>query len=189
MDPIALFQNWFREELQQTTVKIPTACCLSTTGLDGYPNARFVSMKEVVDGCFIVTGPLRSRKALEIAQSGKAALTFWWTQTERQVRVQGDVTLISEQLADQYFAARNKDSRIVSLVSRQGQELTDMDALMAQYNLLDQEEAGPARPEDWGGFAIRPVRIEFLAFQSTRFHDRQLYEFADGQWAMKRLQP
>lgn len=189
MNPITLFQDWFRDELERAQVKIPTACCLSTTGLDGYPNARFVSLKEVVDGSFVITGPLQSRKGLELAQSGKAALTFWWTQTERQVRIQGDVTQITSQLADKYFSERNKDSRIVSIVSKQGQELTDMDALMAQYNRFDKDEAALVRPDDWGGFAIRPVRIEFLAFQATRFHDRQLYEFADGQWTMKRLQP
>ena len=94
MDPFLTFEEWYQEELNQTQVNIPSACCLSTNGLDGYPNARFVSLKEITNGAFVVTGPLNSRKGLEISQSSKVSLTFWWTLTERQVRIQGDAETI-----------------------------------------------------------------------------------------------
>ncbi|MFA1773422.1 pyridoxamine 5'-phosphate oxidase family protein [Rufibacter glacialis] len=89
MNPFIIFQNWLQEELNLTQVRIPTACCLSTVGLDGFPNARFVSLKEVIDDSFVVTGPINSRKGLEINQINKVALTFWWVESERQVRIQG----------------------------------------------------------------------------------------------------
>src|SRR5690606_31919825 len=110
MTPIAYFNKWFQEELNLTKVRIPYACCLSTMGTDGYPNARFVSLKEVTESSFVVTGPIISRKGIEINTNNKVALTFWWTETERQVRIQGDATTISGKLADKYFAERSRDS-------------------------------------------------------------------------------
>ena len=69
MNPITLFQNWFAEAVEASSASIPSACCLSTLGLDGYPNARFVSLKEIVEDSFVVTGSLASRKGLEIAEN------------------------------------------------------------------------------------------------------------------------
>ena len=74
IDPLQIFNKWYTDELKSTNVRIPTACCLSTIGMDGYPNARFVSMKEIIDGAFIITGPLASRKGLEIEQKKSSAI-------------------------------------------------------------------------------------------------------------------
>ena len=132
-NPIIIFNQWFDEELKLTKVRIPTACCLSTIGIDNYPNARFVSLKGIVENKFVVTGTLTSRKGLEIDEMNKVALTFWWTETERQVRIQGSAKQISIELADKYFAERNRDSQIISLVSDQGQLLNDIDTLNKNY--------------------------------------------------------
>jgi len=190
-NPITLFQTWLQQQLRVTTDKIPTACCLSTIGLDGFPNARFVSLKEVVADQFIVTGPVSSRKGLEMEANNRVALTFWWTETERQVRIQGLASRIDAQRADQYFYERSRESQIVSIVSQQGQELADVQALVDQYDQLAQNKDPNAlkRPDDWGGYAIQAVRIEFLAFQDTRFHDRQLFVWERNGWTKKRLQP
>ncbi len=189
--PIEIFIKWFDEELKLTKLKIPTACCLSTIGRDGYPNARFVSLKEIIDNNFIVTGTQTSRKGLEINETNKIALTFWWTKTERQVRIQGDVSAISNTLADKYFAERSRDSQIVSIVSNQGEILNNSESLNKKYqeaetNFSNQEVT---RPENWGGYSIEPIRIEFLEFKSTRFHERNLYSLTNGKWKHIQLQP
>ena len=191
MKPVQLFESWYDEELQLTTANVPSACCLSTIGLDGYPNARFVSLKEVVDESFVVTGPLSSRKGLEIDYTNKVALTFWWTVTERQVRIQGDATKISGTLADKYFGDRGIESQIVSFVSDQGKEMISIDVLNDKYeNALAMFMHKPViRPANWGGYFITPVRIEFLEFKSTRFHDRKLFEWVNEAWTMTQLQP
>ena len=191
MTPIQLFSKWFTEEQKVTTVRIPSACCLSTIGADSFPNARFVSLKEVTENGFIITGPLTSLKGIEISQINKVALTFWWTQTERQIRIQGNAIKISEQLADKYFAERGKDSQIVSIVSEQGQEIEDMEKLTKKYAEIESDFARKPlrRPENWSGYLIEPIRIEFLQFMPTRFHDRKLYELTNGQWTMKQIQP
>jgi pyridoxamine 5'-phosphate oxidase len=186
-----LFNQLLEEERKLTRVRIPTACCLSTTGTDGFPNARFVSLKEVVQNKFVVTGSLTSRKGREINAINKVALTFWWTETERQVRIQGIATRISSELADKYFKERNRDSQIVSIVSDQGRELTSIEKLIKEYENIEAEHAEIplTRPENWGGYSIDPLRIEFLEFKPTRFHDRKLFEIINGQWTVKQLQP
>lgn len=189
--PIEIFKQWFTEELKLTKVSLPAACCLSTIGTDDYPNARFVSLKGIEENKLIVTGTLISRKGIEINLINKIALTFWWTETERQVRIQGKAANINEHLADKYFAERNRDSQLVSIVSNQGQKLTDKEALNQRYNDIEAAFLNQplTRPENWGGFSIEPIRIEFLEFKPTRFHDRKLYELINGQWALTELQP
>ena len=191
MVPIEHFNKWFKEELNLTKVKIPTACCLSTIGLDGFPNARFVSLKDVIENNFIITGALTSRKGIEINTTNKVALTFWWTETERQVRIQGNATKITKQLADKYFTERNRDSQIVSIVSEQGQEIDSIETLTKKYKNIEVRFANKilTRPENWGGYLIKPIRIEFLEFKPTRFHNRMLYELTNGQWTIKQIQP
>lgn len=189
--PIELFKEWYEQELKATAFKIPSACCLSTIGVDGFPNARFVSLKDILNDQFIITGTLSSRKGIEIENSEKVSLTFWWTETEKQVRIQGNAIKISEQLADKYFSERNRDSQIASVASLQGKELFDKEELTIKYNKIELENNNKAidRPENWGGYKIEPIRIEFLEFKPTRFHERTLYELINGQWNTKLLQP
>lgn len=191
MTPIEHFNKWFKEELNLTQVSIPTACCLSTIGIDDFPNARFVSLKDVVENNFIVTGPITSRKGIEINNNNKVALTFWWTATERQIRIQGNATKITKQLADKYFTERNRDSQIVSIVSEQGQEIDSIETLTKKYENIEVGFLNKplTRPGNWGGYSIEPIRIEFLEFNPTRFHNRKLYELTNGQWTIKQLQP
>ncbi len=189
--PIEIFRKWFNEELKLTKVRIPTACCLSTIGTDNFPNARFVSLKGIVENSFIITGTMTARKGLEIEKTNNIALTFWWTETERQVRIQGYATMINTELADNYFAERNRDSQLVSIVSDQGKELHNMEELEKNYQKLETAFANQLlkRPENWSGYSIEPVRIEFLEFKPTRFHERTLYELVKGQWTHIQLQP
>jgi pyridoxamine 5'-phosphate oxidase len=191
MKPIELFTTWYNEEKKLAKTRIPGACCLSTIGTDGYPNARFVSLKDVVKNNFIVTGSLASKKGAEIIANNKVAITFWWTETERQVRIQGSATKIPEQLANKYFNERNRDSQLVSIVSEQGKEIDNIDDLNKKYNSLQKQLSGNhlIRPDNWGGWMIKPVRMEFLKFKTTRFHHRKLFELENGQWKTKQLQP
>lgn len=191
MNPFIKFQYWYLEELDQTDSNIPSACCLSTLGTDGYPNARFVSLKEVRDEQFIVTGPMNSRKGREIEKIPRAALTFWWPVTQKQVRIQGDVLKLDPAEADRYFQERPADAQIVSLASEQGRHMADPEALETRFSHLQKlyENKAIPRPYDWGGFAIIPVRMEFLLFSESRFHERVLYSRNGKKWEKQGLQP
>lgn len=177
-DPIAQFQNWFEEAISQSKVAIPAACCLSTRGLDGYPNSRFVSLKGVIDGRFLVAGSMSSRKGQELKRHPKAALTFWWAEVERQVRIQGDVSFVDDAYAEALFEARSKDSRIVSALCAQGEVIDDPALLEKQFETKKKTlgDASPEVPAGWGAILIDPKRIEFMEFRESRLHVRDLYE-------------
>lgn len=189
--PIEIFKQWYEQELEKSSIRIPSTCCLSTIGVDEFPNSRFVSLKDVLNDNFIITGTLTSRKGIEIEASEKVSLTFWWTETERQVRVQGNAFKITNELADKYFSERNRDSQIVSVASLQGQVLLDKEELTKKYNEIELTNFDKEinRPENWGGYKIEPIRIEYLEFKPTRFHERTLFELINGQWKTKQLQP
>jgi pyridoxamine 5'-phosphate oxidase len=191
MNPIIRFTEWHKAETEKTKLRLPAACCLSTIGIDGFPNARFVSLKEIKEGNFVITGPLQSRKGLEIEKNSQVALTFWWTGTERQVRIQGNATKISDEQADQYFKSRNQASKIVSLTSYQGEPIDQLSKLEKEYELnFSKFKNKPIpRPKKWGGFSIDPIRIEFMEFKDTRFHKRQLYTQVESEWKVTNLQP
>lgn len=190
-NPIAIFKQWYAQEQKLATVRLSSACCLSTNGIDGYPNARFLSLKDILNNCFIITGSQTSRKGMEINASEKVALTFWWTATEKQVRVQGNATQLAEQLANRYFSERNQDSQLVSIVSEQGEELESLETLLNVYRNLElsNKNSPLTRPSNWGGYCIEPIRIELFEFNKTRFHDRKLYEKQHGHWELKQLKP
>lgn len=187
--PFQLFSEWFEEELTLTTASITTTVCLSTIGLDGFPNARFVSFKEIIDNSFIITGSLNSRKGFEIEKHNKVALTFWWPETERQIRVQGEASKITEQLADLYFYKRSAHSQAVSAICEQGNVVDDIKSLEEIVFKKALEETTIKRPKNWGGISIQPIRIEFMQFKKSRFHNRKLYEIENGIWSYKQLQP
>jgi len=189
--PLSLFEKWFFKEKELGNLKLPAACCLSTNGLDGYPNARFVSLKEIKDESFVITLPLNSRKGREIENNSKAALSFWWTFTERQVRVQGNVSKIPEYNAEIYFDKRNRDSKIVSAIFEQGKEIQDV-AYMHTYfeqKKMELENREIEKPKNWGGIYIKPIRMEFMQFRQSRLHERKLFELVNTKWKVTILQP
>ena len=190
-DPINLFNQWLQQEVAQSRSTVPQACCLSTLGTNGYPNARFVSLKTVHNGAFIITGGIKAQKGIELQQHPKAALTFWFDNTQRQVRIQGNATPVSEQTAARYFAERKVAAKVVSLISQQSQPLVSPAALEQQFNqTLPQYQHKPVpKPAGFGGFAIEPVAIELLAFEQTRLHLRQLFTKTTTGWQHSYLQP
>lgn len=191
MDPFLRFDQWYEEAVQKCAAAIPSACCLSTNGLDGFPNARFVSLKEVVERKFVVCGPLTSRKGQEISTNHRVALTFWWANAEKQVRIQGEASELPGYLSDRYFSERNPQSRTVSHLSQQGQPVPHPESWENEMEkrLTEADSEYDGRPEHWGGWMIDPFRIEFLEFRSSRFHRRELYIVEAGLWLSTFLQP
>jgi len=176
VNPLEIFSKWLDEEQTLSKVTIPTAVCLSTNGMDGFPNARTVSFKEIIENAFVITGPLNSRKGIEIENNNKVALTFWWTETERQIRIQGIATKLSNRLSDKYFKGRELNSQAVSFICNQGKEIINKNKLADAIAEIVLQNKEILRPKEWGGFSIKPVRIEFMEFKKTRFHNRKLYE-------------
>ncbi|MEL6812201.1 MAG: pyridoxal 5'-phosphate synthase [Bacteroidota bacterium] len=190
-DPYHTFLVWLHEEVTSSSSKFPAAAVLSTQGLDGFPNARTISLKELHHPHFIFTSSMSSLKSLEIEASPKVALTFWWERSLRQVRIQGIASQISEEQADFYFSERSKSAQVANVISETGAPLEDMGGLKQAHAkmLIDFQEKPLIRPANWKGFKVAPTRMEFMEFKESRLHHRVLYQLQEGRWEASQLQP
>lgn len=188
-DPIELFLKWLTDA--RRTSEFAEACCLSTLGLDDWPNARFVALKKASTDGFIVSGPLDSRKGRELRRTPRAALTFWWPRTLRQVRIQGLAHPLSRSEADRIFADRTRKAQLLAWASNQSQRIKNSSEFRARVREVhEQFEGAPVpRPPNWGGQKIAPIQMEFLTFKEDRMHVRVEYQHQHGCWVANLLQP
>lgn len=191
-NPVVQFERWFRE-VQASGCKEPNAMNLATASRDGRPSARIVLLKEVSDAGFVFFTNYTSRKAADIETNPFAALTFYWPELERQVRVEGRVERILRARTAEYFRSRPKGSRLGAWASHQSQVLAGRDALDARWSELQEQYADSDDvpvPEFWGGYCVSPQIIEFWQGRPNRMHDRLRYRRAgERQWLVERLAP
>ncbi|NVJ87759.1 MAG: pyridoxamine 5'-phosphate oxidase [Algoriphagus sp.] len=188
--PFTQFHHWFQEAVNAKVLEV-NAMTLSTLSLDAYPNARIVLLKELDYG-FVFFTNYESEKGRELLHTPKAALTFYWGELERQVRVIGDVEVISEEQSDKYFTSRPIGSQIGAWASPQSEKINSREILENRIEELKKEfEHKPLkRPPHWGGFRVIPNKIEFWQGRPSRLHDRILYELnQEGTWTISRLAP
>ena len=192
-NPIRQFQRWFDEALDRR-LPMADAMALCTATNDGKPSARMVLLKGLAESGFVFYTNYRSRKARELDSNPFAALVFYWEPLERQVRVEGKVSRISAAESDEYFQTRPRESQLGAIASPQSEIIESRDVLEKRFRELEkeyQDESQPVvRPDHWGGYRLKPERIEFWKGRPGRLHDRLLYELqADGKWRITRLAP
>jgi pyridoxamine 5'-phosphate oxidase len=189
-DPITQFAKWFGEALK---AEIPeaNAMSLSTVAPDGRPSSRIVLIKEFDQRGFSWFTNYESRKGQDLQHNQLAALLFFWSGLERQVRIEGRVERVSAEENDAYFHSRPLKSRIGAHASAQSQPIADRAALETRFTEAEaQFGTEPTRPAHWGGYRLIPDTIEFWQGRSSRLHDRILFTLqADGSWLRQRLQP
>lgn len=190
-DPIDIFREWYELARRRSPHEHPGSVCLSTVDEKGRPDARFVDLKDFSREGFTFCTHLESRKASQLGSNAAVALTFWWPQIERQVRVSGNASPISEAQADRFFRERSREAQLATIASRQSAPTENIGLIEETVRRLDERfEAGPInRPDNWGGFTVRPIRIEYLRFRSTRAHERRLFALAGSGWRSQWLQP
>lgn len=188
-DPIRQFERWFHEALQ-ADVPEANAMSVATVGANGRPSSRVLLLKDVGAGGFTWFTNYESRKGQELAANPFAALLFFWSELERQVRIEGRVERVSAADSDAYFQSRPLGSRIGAIASAQSRAIDNRQILEQQF-LHTEEQYGenPPRPAHWGGYRLVPDRIEFWQGRSSRLHDRILYALHEGSWQRQRLQP
>lgn len=191
-DPIAQFRKWF--DAAGEVMPLPEAMTLATVDEDGRPDARMVLLKGVGPGGFRFFTNYSGVKAAQIDATGEAALVFFWAPLDRQVRVRGPVRKLDPEASDEYFASRDRASRIGAWASPQSTPLPDEREALEALNTEAEKrfEGGEVpRPEHWGGFIIEPRTIEFWQGQGARLHDR--FQFvrapAGDAWEVTRLAP
>lgn len=193
-DPLAALHRWITDAADEGMIE-PNAMALATADADGLPSVRFVLCKGVdADGIVFYTNT-GSRKGEEIAATGRAAATFWWDRLERQVRLEGPTGEIPAEASDAYFASRPHGSRVGAWASPQSRELADRAELERRF--ADAAARHPVgsevpRPPFWGGYRLRPLRIEFWQGRESRTHDRIVFarDSVDAtNWTTVRLAP
>jgi len=189
-DPIEQFTAWFEQALK-AEVNEPNAMTLATVAADGRPSSRIVLVKQFDPRGFTWYTNYESKKARDLSDNSYAALLFFWSELERQVRIEGRVERTAAEESDRYFRSRPLKSRLSAIASAQSAPIDSRAQLEANYEAVAQAAGeDPARPANWGGFRLVPERIEFWQGRRSRFHDRIVYERQeDGSWTRQRLQP
>ena len=189
-DPIKQFQEWLNDAIA-AQLPLPEAMTLATATSDGKPSARMVLLKQVDEDGFVFFTNYNSPKAEQLDVNPYAALVFYWAQLDRQVRVEGSVIRVSAQESRDYFKTRPRESQIGAWASAQseaisGREVLELRAQELEALYCDREIDCP---EYWGGYRLRPERIEFWKSRIGRLHDRILYQWGSGGWTISRLAP
>jgi pyridoxamine 5'-phosphate oxidase len=176
-DPLLQFQQWLIDA-KAAQMQEPTAMALGTVDEHQQPQVRMVLLKGYFEGGLCFYTHYDSRKSQALAGQPKAALTFWWDKLERSVRFEGTVEKLPRAVSEAYFHSRPFSSQVGAMTSRQSKVLEDRDELDQRYqdNLKKFEGQTVPLPDDWGGFVLKPHRIEFWQGRHGRLHDRFVYE-------------
>ena len=189
-DPVEQFRRWFDEALE-ADLHEPNAFVLATATRDGLPSARVVLLKGLDERGFVFYTNYEGRKGRELEENPRAALLFYWGELERQVRIEGTVSRVSEEESDAYHASRPRGSRLGAWASEQSRVVEDREVLESRIGDLEAEYEGREvpRPPFWGGYRVEPEAIEFWQGRENRLHDRIVYRRESGRWKTERLQP
>ncbi len=212
-DPLAQFQNWFAQAANKKSSSYwrrigialyklwhailghspldANAMVLATADKNGTPSARTVLLKGVDREGFTFFTNYDSRKSRELAGNPKAALTFYWPELERQICVAGRVEKVSREASESYFKSRPRGSQLAAWASNQNDVVADRAALEAKWDEMKGKfPAEVPLPPNWGGFVLKPERIEFWQGRPNRLHDRFQYtRQADNSWKLERIAP
>jgi pyridoxamine 5'-phosphate oxidase len=188
-DPIKFFGKWL-DEAMYSELPEPTAMVLSTVSPQGQPSSRTVLLKGLDKHGFVFFTHYESRKGTEIARNNKVSLLFLWLDLERQVRVEGTVKKISNEISDEYFYSRPAISQVSAIISPQSKVVPDrkyLEDLKDKY--LQDAKINHQRPPYWGGYVVAAEKIEFWQGRPGRLHDRILFVKEKDEWLKMRLAP
>ena len=191
-DAVHQFRVWLNEALA-AQLDEPTALTLSTVSATGQPSSRVVLLKGLPDETgFLFYSNYDSRKGQELAARPQAAINFFWPGLERQVRVEGRIEKAPETLSTEYFQSRPRSSQLGAWASPQSQVIANREELEAREAHVAEEFGAQdplPRPDNWGGYILKPHRLEFWQGRPSRLHDRIVYELEGQGWKRSRLAP
>jgi pyridoxamine 5'-phosphate oxidase len=190
-NPIQQFQKWFDEAIT-AEVPEPNAMNLATVNQDGRPSSRIMLLKGIENDRFVFFTNYQSDKGQALEANPACALTFFWPELERQVRIEGVATRIDEKRSEAYFQSRPRLSQIGAWASPQSSLLSDRQLLEDRFRQMEEkfkDEPVLPKPRQWGGFEVDPFQIEFWQGRPSRLHDRIRFTNIDGQWRINRVSP
>jgi pyridoxamine 5'-phosphate oxidase len=191
VDPLIQFEQWFSEALDAKVIE-PNAMTLSTVNENGRPTSRIVLLKGIENNKLIFYTNYQSKKGKELEANPSCALTFFWPDLERQVRVEGTAERVDPKISEAYFQTRPRGSQIGAWASPQSSIIKDRSILDARAEQMEKKFEGQQvlpKPHQWGGYAVDPFLLEFWQGRPSRLHDRIEYTKVDGVWKIHRLAP
>ena len=189
-NPIEQYAIWLEEAVDAQLLD-PCAMSLTTVSAEGQPSTRIVYMREIKTDGFVFYTNYKSEKGKNMEVNNKVALNFFWGELERQVRVEGVVEKLSEADSDAYFDQRPRESQIGAWASSQSEKISDRKQLEEQVKFFTEKFDGDKvpRPLHWGGYLVKPNKIEFWQGRPSRLHDRIIYLKDGSDWKQSRMSP
>jgi pyridoxamine 5'-phosphate oxidase len=190
-DPVTMFQRWL-DDTVESGLHEPNAMVVSTVSAQGRPSSRMVLLKAVDERGFVFYTNYESRKGEDIDANPAVALLFPWHDLQRQVRVEGTATRVSQAESEAYFSSRPRGSQLGAWASPQSREVASRAELDDLYEGVEErfpDSATVPLPPQWGGFLVRPELVEFWQGRKGRMHDRIVYRREADRWATTRLAP
>jgi pyridoxamine 5'-phosphate oxidase len=191
-DPIQLFDIWMNEA-KKTELNDPNAVALATSNKNNYPSVRMVLLKDFNKDGFVFYTNLNSQKGNELRENPKVSMCFHWKSLLRQIRINGSVSLVPDDMADKYYNSRGYESRIGAWASKQSKELANRDELISsidEYKKKYNNQNNVPRPSHWSGWNLSPLSIEFWLDGDNRIHERLKYtKNSNGDWIKSLLSP
>ena len=190
-DPFVVFKEWM-SEAEKNEINDPNAVALATVNESNQPDVRMVLLKEYNKNGFIFFTNLNSKKGTDLKKTPKASMCFHWKTLLRQVRISGDISLISDDEADKYFYSRSYLSKIGAWSSSQSKPMETRDALLNkidEYKNKFKDQNNVPRPDHWSGFLLSPNKIEFWKDVEGRLHQRLEYSKVSNSWERQILYP
>ncbi|HEY5917015.1 MAG TPA: pyridoxamine 5'-phosphate oxidase [Chryseolinea sp.] len=190
-DPIHQFTKWFDEALEAKVLE-PNAMSLATVSSDNRPSCRIVLLKGIEENKFLFYTNYQSHKGKELENNPVCALTFFWPELERQVRIEGVASRVSENKSIEYFRSRPIGSQVSAWASPQSAIIENRIILEDRARQIEKRFEGNQvlpKPQQWGGYEVDPLLIEFWQGRESRLHDRLEYVRVDGSWKIHRLAP
>ena len=190
-DPIDQFNKWFDEALKAKVLE-PNAMSLATVSNDNRPSCRIVLLKGIEENKFLFYTNYQSHKGKELENNPVCALTFFWPELERQVRIEGIASRVGENQSMEYFQSRPIGAQVSAWASPQSSIIENRTILEERVKQIEKRFEGNKvlpRPHQWGGYAVAPHMIEFWQGRENRLHDRLEYVQVEGSWKILRLAP
>jgi len=190
-DPLLLFSQWFKEA-QNTDPDDPNAMCLATADEYGRPSARTLLLKGYDEKGFVFYTNRESRKGRALETNPYAAILFYWKTLDRQIHIEGSVSRVGDDESDDYFLSRPRGSRLGAWASQQSRAMESRATLKKRIEDMEKKYQGNEnvpRPPYWGGYRLKPERMEFWQEGDFRLHTRILYTRSGDGWKREMLFP
>ncbi len=190
-NPFDLFDIWYNSAFSSNKIMEPYAMSLATIGTDGFPRTRIVLLKEFNTEGFVFFTNYNSQKGGSIESNPHVCLSFFWDKLEQQIIIKGKAEKVSKEVSDEYFHKRPFESQIGAVVSAQSSVIDLNENLEQKAIELQNEYRGKVvpRPENWGGYWVKPIEFEFWQGRPSRLHHRLRYRKENENWIKERLAP